>query len=275
MVIVTDKEYNMDKMLIKKIDAFCDLITRKKDDALMIIDGDEGSGKSNMGVACGYYAAHKLNRPFSVDNVFFDPDEMISFAANTDKQVIIWDEAAIVGLAAEWQNKVQKKIRKLMMVARKKNHFYFFNIPRFFRLNEFFSIERSVGLIHVYVRNGTEYGRFVYFNKHSKEILYREWKRKDIRNYREHFVFHGSFPEIMYDIIDEDEYERKKDEAILLIADDDEKMDKYKTECIVTRYKIAMMDWENMSERAIYFGISKTSLNEAKNNPRKYPKLFK
>jgi len=227
MVLVTDRQYSLDPKLKEKLDLMIKRMDSGKDN-LLLIDGDEGDGKTNMSLLLGYYVAHTCDRDFSLKNIFFDLDELIEFAIKTKEQVIIWDEGALGGLASEWWNKNQKKFIKLLMVARKRKHFWVVNIPKFFKMNEYFVIDRSIGLVHVYLRGGTEHGRFVYFNQIQKEKLWEDWKRSRVRGYKKWWSFHGSF--VMFlgrkrfsDIIDEVQYDKKKDVAIMSIAKEPEK----------------------------------------------------
>ena len=222
MVLVTDKQYYLDPRLKDKLDLMIKRMEVGKDN-LVLVDGDEGDGKTNMSMGVGYYVAHTCNRPFSLENIFFDLDKLIDFAIKTKEQVIIWDEGALGGLASEWWNKNQKKFIKLLMIARKRQHFWIVNIPKFFKLNEYFVIDRSIGLVHVYMRGGTEHGRFVYFNQTQKEKLWEDWKKTRVRSYKKWWSFHGTF--VMFlekkkfeEIISDEEYNKKKDDAILSIA---------------------------------------------------------
>lgn len=221
--MVTDKQFSLDNGLKTMLDR---MITRssgnKKFDNLIIIDGDEGYGKSTLATEIGYYVAYEMGRRFSVNNIFFNVDEMTEYARTNKEQVIIWDEAALGGLSSQWQSKVQQILTQLLMVARKKKHFWIFNIPKFYKLNEYIMVDRAIGMIHVYARNETQLGRFVYYSKRQKEKLYMDFKRKKQRNYKKYKTLHGSFPDVMADLIDEEEYDRKKDEAILSIGREEE-----------------------------------------------------
>ena len=226
MVLVTDIQYYMNPMLKEKLDLMIARMKHGKDN-LLIVDGDEGDGKTNMSMLLGYYVAHTCNRSFGLKNIFFDLDELIDFAIHTKEQVIIWDEGALGGLASEWWNKNQKKFIKLLMIARKKKHFWIVNIPKFFKLNEYFVIDRSIGLVHVYMAGGIEHGRFVYFNQVQKEKLWETWKKTRVRSYKKWYSFHGSFVLFLENkrfshIIDPIEYDKKKDEAIMSIAQEEE-----------------------------------------------------
>lgn len=219
-MIVTDKEYYLDGYLVGKLDL---MVKRLKgaDDCVIVIDGDEGMGKTNMASALCYYIAYNLNRKYNVDNIFFFLDDMLKFAAETKEQIIHWDEAALGGLSVHWWKENQGKLLQLFMTARKKKHFIVMCIPKFNYLREYFFLDRSIGLINVYARQNIHKGNFYYFTKRKKEMLYEYWKRKRIRNYVMFKTFKGRFTIAMKKIFTEEEldaYENKKDKAILSIA---------------------------------------------------------
>lgn len=231
MVLVTDKKYYMEPMLKQKIDLMIYRMTKRQKDNLLLIDGDEGDGKTNMEMGIAYYVAQETKRDFSLKNVFFDLNEMIAFARTTKEQIICWDEGALGGMAQEWWKKNQIEFIRLMMIARKKRHFFIVCIPKFFKLNEYFVVDRSIGLVHVYLRGGIQYGRFVYFSETKKERLWQDWRRTKYRNYKKYYNFHGSFPEVLgkkwfESIISDYEYNEKKDEAIMNSGKAAEKQDK-------------------------------------------------
>jgi len=182
---VTDKQYYMDDKLIEKLDLMIERCSGKhKLDNWVVIDGDEGFGKSTMSVCCAYYMAQKLKRPFGVEQIFFDPDSFIEYGTKTKEQVIILDESVFGGLSGDAMTKIGKKLIKFAMIIRKKRHVIFLNIPKFFKLNEYLMVDRSVGLIHVYARSGTQLGRFVYFTNTQKEKLYYGYKKTKTRKYK-------------------------------------------------------------------------------------------
>jgi len=231
-MIVTDKKYYMDNMLLSKLDL---MIKRMEgtDDNILPIDGDEGQGKTECTVGMCYYVSHKTGRPYSVDNIFFDLDEAMNFAAEKKEQIIHLDEGALGLLASQWWNKNQQKFIQFTMVARKKKHFIVICIPKFHRLPQYIIEERSIGLIHVYSRKNLQKGRFCYFTKGSKERLYQDWKRKKIKNYKKHYIFHGSFVKAMEKVFTAEqleEYEKKKDQAILNLTRGNKEEKKVPTE---------------------------------------------
>ena len=216
MVRVTDKNYYMDDRLISKLDLMIKRCTGKNNlDNWIVIDGDEGFGKSTMSVCCAYYMAYKLKRPFGCEQIFFDPDSFIEYGTKTKEQVIILDESVFGGLSGDAMTKIGKKLIKFAMIIRKKKHVVFLNIPKFFKLNEYLMVDRTTALIHVYARKGTKLGRFVYFTNTGKEKLFYGYRKTKTRKYKTLYSFRGTFPNALDLIIDEKEYDRKKDEAIL------------------------------------------------------------
>jgi len=218
-MLVTDKKYYMEKYLVAKLDLFCERCTLpNKQDNLILCDGDEGSGKSNTSIEVAYYMAHKTGREFSVDDVYFDIELLVNEAIKEGSydRIFLWDEAALKGLASDWQNQWQKTLVKMLMVARKRRHIYIFNIPKFFKLNEYLVVDRSIGLLHTYFQKGTKPGFYVYYNKNKKEALYHYFRKTKKRAYKQFFSFRGvSTKYNLPKLIDEDKYESKKDDAIM------------------------------------------------------------
>jgi len=248
-MIVTDKQFGLDNLLVKQ----CDLIAKRisgnsKLDALFIIDGDEGYGKTTLAVQLAYYVAWQTGRPFPFNtaNLFFNIDEMVKFASETKDQIIVWDEAALGGLSSEGYMKTQIKLLKLLMVARKKRHFYIFNIPKFYRLKEGI-VDRAIALVHVYAQFETHLGRFVYYNKATKEALYNAWRTSKKKQYRRFARLRGKFSDHLALIIDEEEYDRRKDLAIMSIATEpvtktDKKLQHFKALIGTLREKLNIKD---------------------------------
>jgi len=253
-MIVTDKQYHMEPRLIEKLDIMIQRSTKKNFDNLLIIDGDEGYGKSTLALAIAYYVHHKTGRPFDIDNVFFKVEEMIKFAVNNSDQIIIWDEAALGGLTTQWQHKTQQKLIQMVMTARKKKHFYIFCIPKFHRLTEYLILDRSIALLHVYAINEIELGRFTYYKKKSKEWLYYMWRKNREKGYMKYKTFRGTFPNVSrekYGIIDMEKYEAKKDEAIksiLEVSNNNVWRERYDH----MRYLYATLEKADMKNKAIH-----------------------
>ncbi len=222
-MIVKDKEYHMDDKLNSKLDL---MIKRMKgtDDNIIVIDGDEGQGKTEMAIGVCYYVSQKTGRRYIVDNIFFDLDKLIKFASSTKEQIIHFDEAVLGLLVTKWQDKLQQKFLTLAMIARKKKHFIVLCIPKFHRLPQYLIEERTIALIHVYSLNNLQKGRFSYYTKEKKNLLYLEWRKNKSKQYKEFKSFRGTFPIASRKVFTDEqnkEYDEKKDDAILLVGGDE------------------------------------------------------
>ncbi len=221
-MIVTDKEYSMEEKYKSKLDLMVKRM-RGTDDNIMVIDGDEGQGKTEMAIGTCYYISQETGREYNIDNIFFDLDKLIKFASSTKEQIIHFDEAVLGLLVTKWQDKLQQKFLMLAMVARKKKHFMVLCIPKFHRLPQYLIEERAIGLVHVYSRNNLEKGRFCYYTKKKKNALFLDWRKSKVKKYKEHRSFWGTFPISSTKIFTDEqnkEYDDKKDEAILAIGSD-------------------------------------------------------
>jgi DNA-binding transcriptional regulator YiaG len=252
----------------KRQDLKINRVVNHKFDNLDIVDGDEGYGKSNKAAEmCAYYHA-KTGRPLNINNVFFLIDDLMKFATTTEKQIIWWDEAALGGLSTEGYTKVQLKLLKLLMVARKKQHFYIFCIPKFYKLKEAI-VDRAIGLTHVYSPDNITRGTFTYYTKEKLEELYNLWKETRKKHYRTVDYTMGTFKDVLRDVIDEEAYERKKDAAILTIGSNDADMDvrikKLNTKIQELKYIIANIPDKikiSQTELSKKIGISRKTLQD-------------
>ena len=219
-MLYTDKQYYMEKVYVSKLDLMIKRI-QGSDDVILPIDGDEGAGKTECAVGTCYYVSYKTGRKYDVSSIFFNLEAAIKFASETKDKIIHLDEGALGLLTTQWWSKNQQKFLQLVMIARKKRHFIVICIPKFYKLNQYIIEERSIGLVHVYARKNMQKGRFCYYNKNAKERLYQNWKKKKYKNYKKYYSFHGSFVKAMHKVFTQeqvDEYERKKDEAIMSLT---------------------------------------------------------
>ncbi len=261
--MIADYDIKIDKKLKTKLDLMVKRL-QGVDDNLVLIDGDEGTGKSNIAAGICYYVARETGRDFTVDNVFFSAEEPLRFAASErEEQVILLDEAAFDAMASDWQKKSQRFLTKLLMTARKKRHFIVMCIPKFFKLSEYFVVDRSIALIHTYARKGVEKGRFFYYTKKKKENLFYDWKRRKMRNYSKHKALRGTFAIWLPKVIDEAAYNKKKDKAIMGLVEeyDKPKEDKSSIKREIERdFIIKHMDKKTSKEMADALGISERTI---------------
>ena len=267
MAYVTDKQFYMDEGLKTKLDLVKYMIEKDNDDGMLCISGETGSGKTSLAIAIGYYMSKELKRPFSVDNVFFDPDKMIDFAINNKEQIIIWDESALGGLGNQHMSQIQRKLLMCLMTCRLFKHFFIFNAPKFKKLTSYIR-EESFGLIHTYkvvkIGQKSKY-RYMYIGKQSKNI-YNECieKGRSAQNLKKFTNFYGMSPNPKYfeDVIDKNAYEKKKIEAIKSIGKEDKKkVDKNLIKLKALRYLIYhKLDRYQKQELSKLFGINRKTL---------------
>lgn len=278
----TSKQYYIEEVLRQKLDFVVERAAMKRKlDAIFICDGDEGFGKTGMSILCMYYLSEMTGREFNLDHVFFDPEEFIKFVNSTREQLIIWDEAALGGLANNWQSRVQQMLIQTLMTCRSRKHIIIFNVPKFYRLNLYFVVERAVGLIHVYSRDNLNAGHFTYYTKKYLEGMMDCWAKKRKKPYKLFPHLRGTFPDAFkHDIIDEDEYDKKKD------ASTQKLIDKYakrtpsnisSNKLLKFQYLISQLSETfklNAQELAEFMEVNNSTLSKWKNIKKEKPKLF-
>ncbi len=233
MAVVTDLKYYLENPLLNKIDLIIKRIEQPhpKKDALLIVEGAEGEGKTNTACAIAYYVKHQTNRDVAL---FFSLEKLIKYAQETENKIIIWDEPALDALSTDWYKKSNKNLIRLLMMCRKKRHFFIFNFTKFHKFSEYIVVDRGIGLIHMYSRKELYPGRFVYIKKNSLERLYLSYRTSKKRLYNKFYTFRGSFPEVLEKHFSKmdfsvegkehatiEDYERVKNQAILAIGKDE------------------------------------------------------
>jgi len=277
-MIVTKFHYPLEKNLVKKLDLMVERCSTKgsKKDAVLIVEGGEGEGKSTFAIAIAYYIAEKSKRKFDHTNVFFDVNKMIEFAKSTERQILIWDEPALQALSTDWASSAVKNLTRLLMMARKKQHFIMINMTKFYKFNEYIVVDRAIGLIHVYSRKNIYSGRFVYIPKKKLELLWRDYRFSKRRNYNKHCSkkIRGSFPNVLSpkyknNVLSEfkvEEYEKEKDKAIDMIGKEENKGKNDKL--FLMRYIYATFPMGTQKEKADYAGVEQSRISAWKNNKK-------
>lgn len=231
---VTNKGYYMEKALMSNLNF---LLERKKLhwDNLLIIDGDERAGKSTLARQIGYYIYYdwykddpeRLEKFYNAENIFFDPEEVLSFAKSHREEVIIWDEAALGALSEDRFNEVQQVLIKLLMVCGKYGHFLIFVLPKMKRLAPYFVEDRAIGLIRIGVIGNIQRGSFYGYSKKKMIQLYnyekRNYGKKPFADFRGKFLNYENTPKECIDIV---KYEKGKDKAIMNLDFKTRKKDK-------------------------------------------------
>lgn len=223
-------EFAIDKFLKKRIDLMIKRVTDSdENDNYLIIEGDTGSGKTNMSVGIAYLVSQQTGRVFDNSRIFFDTAAAVKFAKETREQIIIFDEPAFGGLKAEWRKKTQIDLIKLLYTARIKRHFVIFNLVKFSKFNDDI-IEKAIALIRIYKLSESKKKRgFLYIPKRKLAHLLDYWHKKHFRAYNSYSVYRGSvFRYVLPEIINREEYNKVKEASISTIGEEDKHSKKEK-----------------------------------------------
>jgi len=215
--------------------------TLKKRDVWILVDGEEGSGKTNMASFLLYWFHCMTGREFILERFYFDTDEMFEWVKNHSNGLINWDEACLGGLSAEWWKQSQINLLKFAMTGRILHHVFVLCIPRFDKLKIDLRKDRIHAMIHMDLgKRGNKYGHYYYLTKRGIRKLNDIWAKKKVRAYnscaRKYGGFFGDSPFVFPKILDEPEYNKKKMKAISNIGV--KKLDKYKEETHKLKIKI-------------------------------------
>lgn len=288
-MIVTRFHYPLEERLIKRIDLMIKRVMQRnpKRDAVLLIEGPESEGKTTLSAALGYYISEKTGREFSNSNVFFDVQKMIEFLQNTDEQIAIWDEPALVALTGDWNKRIIKDLTRLLMMCRKKRHFIIINMTYFNKFTDYIVWQRPLGMIHVYSRDEEHAGRFVYIRKKKLEKLWLDWHRKKQRNYKKYSSkrVRGTFPDVLnpdykHNVLSEfdyDAYDDAKDKAIQSVGKEKETEN---TKLLKLQYRCSQLSKElknrgiEQQEVTRLLKIADGTLNKWAKISQKYPKIL-
>lgn len=259
-MLVTDKQIYLEPMLQKDLDKAVQR-QEKKWDTNIIIDGEEGSGKTTLSWGVGYYLAYKTGKTFTIDNIFFDAERMMRFAVETRNQIIIWDEAALEALATNWQSSTQKKLIKILMTARKNGHTFIFLIPKFYKLTEYIGVDRSILLLHTYSPDNLSRGYFTAYSRKKKEFFYERYRSSRRKPYHD-FTYRGTFPKKYVELMPEDLYEAKKDKAIASILSDDTKKNPSVEKLKRFQYLLNTYPFGNQKDKGAHFGVDPRTIRK-------------
>ena len=189
-------------------------------DGVVLVDGIEGSGKTNLAFNSAYY----VDKSFCLDRVVFTPEQFFKAVDEAKPgQAIVWDEFINGGMSTDFLAKAQKSLIKKMVMIRKKNLYFFWVVPYFFMLGRYFSVARSRFLLHAYTPDGIRRGFWQSWNYERKKVMYFRGRKEF--DYCEKAFSSGTFKEFFKEhpgIIDKEAYELKKDEASSGVNEDSE-----------------------------------------------------
>ncbi len=200
--------YRLPKKLTEILDLFKKAIHTKNLSIVIVNDGRSGVGKTTLSFQEGLYCSES----FSLDNVFFTPDDFLKGLEKATKgDVLIFDEAMLISSRAS-MSQVNKMIIIAMSMIRSKNIIVIFNINSIFDLDKNLALYRCDLLLHVYAESLGKRGRFMAFFKAGddrdriKELYLYGKKYYSYTKPRSNF--YATFPS--HFVVEEKEYEKKK-----------------------------------------------------------------
>lgn len=174
-VTINKLTFKIDEFLKKRLDVVKKLI-RNKWDCLFLIDGMERSGKSTLGITCGWYISEgKINKNSFAQGC---DDAINKIEKLPNRSVLIIDEGSMLFDSKDALRKELKKLVKVLNVCGQKEMVIIVILPSFFELIPQIACRRSRFLLHVYTDKHYNRGRFLYFSEKKKRILYVEGKKK-------------------------------------------------------------------------------------------------
>lgn len=183
-------------------------VITKDRDFVMVIDGEEGSGKSVL----AQQIAKKLDPNFTIENITFNSDQFITRLKTAPKfSCIVLDEAFSSANSRSALTEVNRSLIGVATEMRQRNLFVIIVIPSFFDLDKYFALWRCRALFHVYFSKDGSRGSYIIFPKSKKKYLYLVGKK----------FYNYSKPTSPYPVcrfnnvytVDEQEYRLKKAEA--------------------------------------------------------------
>jgi len=107
-------------------------------DTIVGITGFKGVGKSNLAIDLAMSYSKVMNQEFDIEQQVVysaDPDEIFTKVDNIQQQgALVFDEAARIILAEDWNNKNSKRLKKMWAEIRTKNLLIILVLP--FRFND-------------------------------------------------------------------------------------------------------------------------------------------
>lgn len=164
----------LDRHLKKCLDHYKEL-QRKDNDVLLIIYGDEGSGKSSL---MGNILEYMSDGEFDPKKDLIGSDYLDGLEKIQKTKTGGWlgfDEGNTFFLATETMKKEHRDLHKIFSIFRQKRLFVAVCLPSFFRLGTYFAIDRSACAIRTYCK-GTQRSFFKFYGRKRKDKLYRVGK---------------------------------------------------------------------------------------------------
>jgi hypothetical protein len=204
--------YKLPNKLKELLDGFKWAILKKKQSAVVIVDGRSGMGKTTLSFQCAMY----MSPNFSLSHVYFTPEKFLDALAIAQKgDTLVFDEAMLLSSRAAL-SQMNRMIVIAMSMIRSKNLFIIFNVNSIFDLDRNLALSRADLLLHCYGDSLTDKGKFIAFFKGGDGLD----RIKDLYINGKKFYSYGKPKANFYTkfssyfVVDELEYERLKQEGV-------------------------------------------------------------
>ena len=164
----------IDPIMRKELDRISDAVRKRDRDFVMVIDGEEGSGKSVLAMQL----AKELDPSFTIENVVFNSDQFLERVRNVKRfSCVLLDEAYSAANSRATLTEVNRSMVGVATEMRQQNLFVLIVLPTFFDLDKYFALWRCRCLIHVYFRKDGSRGSYLIFPRNKKKLLYLNGKK--------------------------------------------------------------------------------------------------
>lgn len=212
--------FSMDNYLKENMDILADSIVNDFDFIILISGrGMTRVGKSIIGSQIGYYltsrvnALHKKNVTFTTKNYSFRGDHLIKNGKTMPKfSCLVYDEAGSDLQARKVMHSTTQALLDYIRECGQQNQFLICILPDFFDLPKGIALTRSVCLIDVDFKEKFNRGKYRFYGRRAKKMLYLKGKK-----YLDYDAqgpdFFGTFPDFL--TVDEKEYKQMKLDALM------------------------------------------------------------
>ena len=143
-------------------------------DCCFIICGDERSGKSTLGLTCGWILS---DGKLTIDNIAADTSDAIAkLESLPDESILIIDEGSLMFSSKDSMRKEQRQLIKILNIIGQKRMILIICLPDFFDLNKYI-VHRARFLLKTYADKNLTRGRFMFWGSNKKNILYEVGKK--------------------------------------------------------------------------------------------------
>lgn len=192
--------------------------TNDNDDALIVVVGPEGAGKSILAQQIyGYFADRIKTCNLSVDNIHFDGQSYIETSLNGKKaQVNILDESRRALNKMRTMSSKNQQFNDFLSECRSQNQIHIVLLPAYSDLDRYVAVHRPKIIIKVHKFRNPKTGRiirghFSVYGTSDKNLLNYAWDNKYKPFPLQMLYCKGYFKN--QSPIDKEEYENKKEEA--------------------------------------------------------------